>query len=176
MISTVTKTRSGGTLTVGPPPSTSEPVPVQAECPYLSADQVSLITGQRHGPTEIIQVQPYPICRFYRSDGGLQATVRIIRTENAAAAVAAVNQHVPVDVSQPAAKPAGWSGGSITKGQQVADAPNALSIYAVSKGTIAVVAEENEAPSIKARTIAICSIYALHLEPGPSPDYCSAES
>ena len=51
---------------------------------------------------------------------------------------------------------------------------SAGSVYAVSKGNVAVVAEEDESPSIKARVMAICAIYGLSLEKGQAPDYCSA--
>ena len=49
----------------------------------------------------------------------------------------------------------------------------ALSVYAVSKGNVAVVAEEDESPSLKARLMAVCAIYGLGLQPGPVPDYCA---
>ena len=46
---------------------------------------------------------------------------------------------------------------------------SASSVYAVSKGNIAVVAEENESPSIKARVMAVCAIYGLKLKPDRRP-------
>ena len=143
------------------------------ECPYLSADVVSVITGQHHGDTQLVEFEPHPMCVFYRSDGGLMGSVRIIEAANPQQAVAAVNQHVPIADSQPASQPAGWSGGSITSAGQMTQDSNAKSVYAVSKGNIAVIAEENESPSIKARVMAVCAIYGLKLGSGPTPDYCS---
>ena len=172
--STVTRTIPGTTRTAGPPPTTSEPPAREADCPYLDADLVSAITGQHHGSTQVTAVPGLPICTFYRSDGGWMASVRFIAAKTSAQAVAAVNEHVPVDSSQPADQPAGWVGGSITRGSKVADATDALSVYAVSRGPIAVVAKENESPSIKARVIAVCAIYGAGLQSGEKPDYCQA--
>lgn len=171
-VSTVTRTLPGTTHTVGPPPATSEPPAQQGDCPYLDADVVSQITGQHHGSTQVTAVPGLPICTFYRSDGGWMASVRFVKAESPAQAVAAVNQYVPVNSSQPADQPNGWVGGSTTKGSKVADATDALSVYAVSRGPIAVVAKENESPSIKARVIAVCAIYGAGLQQGQAPDYC----
>ena len=170
---TVTRTLSGTTITVGPPAATRVPAAVDGECPYLSADVVSIITGQHHGQTQLVDLAPHPMCVFYRSDGGLMGSVRVIKAANPQAAVAAVNQHVPVAGSQPASQPAGWVGGSVTSGGQMTQDSTAKSVYAVSKGNIAIVAEEDESPSIKARVMAVCAIYGLKLESGAAPDYCT---
>lgn len=172
---TVTRTSPGVTVTVtvAPPKATATPAATDGTCPYLSADVVSEITGQHHGQTQLVQFTPHPMCVFYRSDGGRMGSVRIIQAGSAAAAVAAVNQHVPVAGSQPATQPAGWSGGSTTSAGQMTQDSQAMSVYAVSKGTVAVVAEENESPSLKARLMAVCAIYGLGLESGPAPDYCA---
>lgn len=134
---------------------------------------VSDITGQHHGQTQLIRLDPHPMCVFYRSDGGRMGSVRVIQASSAAAAAAAVDQHVPIAGSQPAGQPAGWTGGSHTSAGQMTQDSQAMSVYAVSKGTIAVVAEENESPSLKARLMAVCTIYGLGLESGPAPDYCT---
>jgi len=160
-------------VTPKPPPSTREPAPVTQDCPYVSTEAVKLITGQREGPAQIIQTTPYVICLFYRTDGQWSARVRIIQAATSAAAVAAVNQHVPVATSDPADQPAGWTGGSFTTGQKVADSASGRSIYAVSKGTVAIVVEENETPSIKARLIAQCALSGAKLSASPAPASCS---
>ena len=159
---TRTSTRSVtviGEAPIGPaaeqPPATQEPAPVVADCPYLSDDAVADINGQRTGVTTVVDVQPHPICTFTRSDGGWLATVRIVQADTPAAAAAAVDQHVPVDRSNPAADPPGWSGGSMS----TADG----SIYAVSKGNIAVIAEANQPQSIKGRQLATAAITNLGL-------------
>ena len=97
----------------------------------------------------------------------------MIEAASPQAAASAVNQHVPVTGSQPASQPAGWTGGSVTTPGQMTQDSSAQSTYAVSKGNVAVVATEDESPSIKARVMAVCAIYGLKLEAGPAPDYCS---
>lgn len=166
IVSTVTQHQGGSTIMASPPPSTAEPAPVDGECPFLSDDAMAGITGQRGGQTQISATKPYPICTFYRSDGGYRGSVRIVVAATPQAAIAAVDQHVPRDQSYEATKPAGWSGGLLTNDKGEA-------IYAVSKGKIAVIATENETPSIKARNMAECAIYGAKLEPGPAPEYCS---
>jgi hypothetical protein len=160
---------------VGPPASTAQPAATAHPCPYLRDSIVFYITGQHFGPTQVIATKPYPVCMFYRSDGGWLATVRIVKASTPAAAVAAVNQHVPIAGSEPANKPAGWIGGSFTKGKKVADASDSLSVYAVSKGNFAIVAQENDAISIKARSIAICALIGSKLDSEPSSDFCSGQ-
>jgi hypothetical protein len=141
--------------TAQPPAPTDEPPPATGTCPYLSDDQVADINGQHTGVTTVVAVAPQPICTFTRSDGGWLATVRIVAADTPAAAVAAVDQHVPVDRSNPADDPAGWSGGSM--------ATDRGSIYAVSKGSVAVIAEANQPQSIKGRQLAVAAIVNLGL-------------
>ena len=144
-----------GSPTAQPPAPTDEPAPVAGACPYLPDDQVADINGQRTGVTTVVEVSPQPVCTFTRSDGDWLATVRIVQADTPAAAVAAVNQHVPVDGSNPADDPAGWSGGSMPTDRG--------SIYAVSKGPVAVIAEANQPQSIKGRQLAAAAIANLGL-------------
>lgn len=152
---TITSTVPGATIVAEPPPATAEPAPVDGTCPYLTDDAAADINGQHTGTTQIVEVTPYPICIFSRSDGGFLASVRIIAADTPQAAVAAVDAHVPIDKSNPAGQPAGWSGGSMVT--------DTGSVYAVSKGTIAVVAESNQQQSIKGRQMAADAIAALGL-------------
>ena len=152
---TVTSTIAGTTITATAPPSTDEPAPIDGQCPYLSTDDVADINGQHTGTTQIIDVQPYPVCVFYRSDGGWMASIRIIQADTPQAAVAAVDQHVPIDGSDPASQPPGWTGGSMVT--------DAGSVYAVSKGPIAIVAESNQQQSIKGRQMVIKAVSNLGL-------------
>ena len=141
--------------TAAPPPATSEPASVPGDCPYLSDTDVADINGQHTGQTQIIDVKPYPICVFSRSDGDWMATVRVIQAATPQAATAAVDAHVPVDSSNPANQPPGWTGGAIVTADK--------SIYAVSKGSIAVVAESNQLQSIKGRQMVIKTVANLGL-------------
>jgi len=152
---TVTSTVPGNTITAAAPPSTSEPAPADGDCPYLATDAVADINGQHTGTTQIIDVQPYPVCVFYRSDGGWMASIRIIQADTPQAAVAAVDQHVPIDGSDPASQPPGWTGGSMVT--------DTGSVYAVSKGPIAIVAESNQQQSIKGRQMVIKAVTNLGL-------------
>ncbi|MET0967160.1 MAG: DUF2020 domain-containing protein [Nakamurella sp.] len=152
---TVTSTIPGATILAVPPAQTSEPAPVDGTCPYLSDDDVADINGQHTGTTQVVEVSPHPICLFYRSDGGFLASVRVIQADTAQAAVAAVNAHVPIENSNPANQPPGWAGGS-----KVTDTG---SVYAVSKDSIAVVAETNQQQSIKGRQLVVATVGALGL-------------
>ncbi len=147
---TSTPTRSS-TAPAGPPPATKEPKPEPGTCPYLSDEAVKDANGQHTGQTSIIATKPYPVCVFTRSDGGYLATTRIVVAKTAAQASAAVDQHVPRGQSNPAALSGGWAGGAMGNLDGVPGYPEAASVYAVSKGRIAVIAISNQAQSIKGR-------------------------
>jgi UPF0176 protein len=152
---TITSTVAGATVVAAPPAETPEPAAKDGVCPYLTDDEIADINGQHTGTTQIIEVSPDPICIFSRSDGGFLASVRIIQADTPQAAVAAVDGHVPIEGSNPANQPPGWSGGSMVTGTG--------SVYAVSKGSMAVVAESNQQQSIKGRQMATDAISALGL-------------
>ena len=163
-------------VTVGPPRATAEPEAVDGDCPYLSAAVIRNITGQRTGQTRLVHLTPQPMCIFYRSDGSELGRIRIIKAATPRAAVAAVDQHVPIAGSQPATQPPGWSGGSNTTPGQMTQNSTGESVYAVSRAGVAVVAQENESPSLKARTMAVCAIYGLGLQAGTAPEVCKEQS
>lgn len=152
---TLTSTVGGSTILAAPPASTVEPAPVDGTCPYLPDDVVADINGQRTGTTQIIDVAPHPICVFVRSDGAPLASIRVIQADTPQAAVAAVDAHVPIDGSDPASQPPGWTGGSMVT--------DSGSVYAVSKGNVAVVAESNQQQSIKGRQMVITAVANLGL-------------
>ncbi len=154
-VTSVITSPNGSAQTAAPPPATDEPAAVPADCPYLSDTDVADINGQHTGQTQIIDVKPYPICVFSRSDGEWMATVRVIQADTPEAATAAVDAHVPIDSSDPASQPPGWTGGAMVTADK--------SIYAVSKGPIAVVAESNQLQSIKGRQMVIKTVAALGL-------------
>lgn len=152
---TLTSTVAVSTVLAAPPPSTVEPAPVDSTCPYLADDVVADINGQHTGTTQTIDVAPYPVCVFTRSDGGPLASIRIIAADSPQSAVAAVDAHVPIEGSDPASQPPGWTGGSMVT--------DTGSIYAVSKGKIAIVAESNQQQSIKGRQMVIQAVTNLGL-------------
>lgn len=149
---------------------------MDGDCPYLSAAVVRNITGQRTGQTRLVHLTPQPMCIFYRSDGSELGRIRIIKAATPRAAVAAVDQHVPIAGSQPATQPPGWSGGSNTTPGQMTQNSTGESVYAVARAGVAVVAQENESPSLKARTMAVCAIYGLGLQAGTAPEVCKEQS
>lgn len=146
-----------------PPPATPEPEPTAGECPYISSAEIADANGQRVSKTLVIATEPYPVCEFYRADGTVQAVTRVVVADSAGAAKASVDQHVPVADSFPVSKPPGWEGGA--KGQQdgVGDYSDARSIYAVSRGDIAVIALSNQKESVKGRQIVTLVIDNLGL-------------
>lgn len=159
---TVITTPTSPTL-VPPPPTTSEPPGEPADCPYLTNAQVEHDNGQGSGTTTVIATEPYPVCEFTRSDGRFLAATRIVVADSAAAAAAAVNQHIPIADSFPVNKPSGWSGGAMATPDGLERYPAARSIYGVSKGKIGVIAISNQAQSIKGRQMAIDIIANLEL-------------
>lgn len=152
---TVTSTLPGAAVIAAAPPATVEPPPVDGRCPYLTDEAVAEINGQRTGTTRVIEVQPAPVCIFSRTDGEWLASVRIVAAETPQAAAAAVDAHVPIDRSDPANEPAGWAGGSMVT--------ESGSVYAISRGSIAIVAESNQRQSIKGRQMVIAAIGTLGL-------------
>ncbi|WP_111764942.1 DUF2020 domain-containing protein [Nakamurella deserti] len=128
---------------------------VEGECPYLSKDQVQSDTGQRMGTTRIRPAEPQPVCEFVRNDGDFLATVRVLELATDTAAVDAVDFYVPRAGSNPETRPTGWTGGSL--------ATDGGSIYGVSKGTAAVIAETNQKQSVYARLLVVHAIENLGL-------------
>jgi UPF0176 protein len=145
------------------PPSTAsetqaalppEPQPTaDGPCPYLDEAYVEETNGQRVSKVATSADQP-PTCFFYRSDGGVQLTVRVY-TGDAAVARAIVDAAAPVATANPAELTGGWQGG--------AEAKDTGAVYAVAKDTAAVVVSTNQEQTIKAKQIAQESITALGL-------------
>ncbi len=146
-------------------PTTPEPAPRQADCPYLDGADLQLMSGERTGTITVIDTAPQPICQFYRIvDGDGQVAVRVFRTPTPQAATAAVDTRIPPAESSPADQSAGWTGGymPLSAGSPAStEFPHATSVYGVSKGTRAVVVWTNR-ETVRNRTIAVATIKALH--------------
>lgn len=147
---TVVTTPTAATL-IAPPSPTPMPEPVTGDCPYLTNAQVEDANGQHTGKTTVYILKPYDICVFTRSSGGFLAATQIVVADTAAQAAAAVNEHVPIGESYPVTHPAGWAGGAMSTPNGLPNYPDAGSIYAVSKGPIAIIAISNQKQSIKGR-------------------------
>ncbi|MGH3877017.1 MAG: DUF2020 domain-containing protein [Actinophytocola sp.] len=138
------------------PAAEAPPVPepsADGPCPYLDTAFVEDTNGQRAGDVKVSADDP-PACFFYRSDGGIQLTVRVFQGE-APVAQAVVDQAAPVDTSNPAELAGGWAGG--------AQPTDEGAVYAVAKEGTAVVVATNQEQTIKAKVVAQEAISALGL-------------
>jgi UPF0176 protein len=133
------------------PPPASEPT-ADGPCPYLKTDFVAQSNGQHVSKVQTSADQPHPSCFFYALNGKLQLTVRVY-VGDPAIATALVDELAPLDSSNPATEPAGWSGGY--------EATDTGAVYAVSKQGVAVAVTTNQKQSVKARTVAKQAIAAL---------------
>ncbi|KDN17742.1 DUF2020 domain-containing protein [Amycolatopsis rifamycinica] len=124
------------------------------DCPYLDSEVVAEANGQHVSKVRVSADQPHPACFFYRPDGKVQLTVRVY-VGDAKTATALVNQAAPLDSSNPASDPSGWKGGYLSTDDGA--------VYAVAKGTAAVIASTNQKQSVKARTVVKKVIAALKL-------------
>ncbi len=125
-----------------------------AQCPYLKSDFVADSNGQHVSKVRVSTDRPHPACFFYRPDGKIQLTVRVY-AGTAEVATGLVNKAAPIDSSNPASDPSGWKGGY--------ESTDDGAVYAVSKGSNAVIVTTNQKQSVKARTVAKQAIAALKL-------------
>lgn len=129
----------------GLPPTEGAVLPprdAQDECPYLPDRQwVSDTLGEMTLGQGLDTRFDTPACVFwsYNEDPSLQVIVRHFTNEDLARE--AVDFYAPIDSTSPASKPAGWSGGRGTF--------PGMSVYAVQKGNMAVIAISNQEQTIK---------------------------
>lgn len=118
----------------------------QTPCPYLETQWVADTNGQRMTGYGIDTRFDPPACVFYSypDDPQLVALVRHEATEADAREV--VDWAAPIATTDPAEEPAGWSGGR--------GGFEDHSVYAVSKGTTAVVVFSNQGQSVKPQLVA----------------------
>lgn len=143
---------SPSSVKVAVPPA-SEPTG-GGPCPYLDTEFVAQANGQHVSRVRTSADKPDPTCFFYALTGKLQLTVRVYAGDPAVA-TALVNQVAPIDSSDPANEPAGWTGGYQATGTGA--------VYAVAKQGVAVVVTTNQLQSIKARSVAKQAIAGLKL-------------
>ncbi len=124
---------------------------------------MSLLAGQRVGRIELIAAAPQPICVFYRIvDGGWLGAVRALDAGSPAQAVGAVDAVVPPAESSPADQPKGWGGGYMLLPEGDQHFPEARAVYAVSKGSHAVMAWNSRDQTVKSRRLVEATVDALH--------------
>ncbi|MFW8625097.1 DUF2020 domain-containing protein [Corynebacterium glutamicum] len=120
----------------------------QTACPYLDTNWVADANGQRvtgYGTDERFST---PSCVFYSYPEEPQLTVIVRDMATTDDAIAVVDWAAPIDSTEPAEEPAGWSGGR--RGGN--DTSGAL--YAVQNGPTAVIVFTNQDQSLKAQLIA----------------------
>ncbi|MFC0429275.1 DUF2020 domain-containing protein [Kutzneria buriramensis] len=157
----VTSTTPAPTSSSTAAPTTTSAVapadPVAAatgQCPYLSSDFVADANGEKVTKVMISADQPHPACFFYSFGNDKQLTVQVY-VGSAGAATALVNKAAPIETSDKADLPGGWSGGS--------EATATGAVFAVSKGGSAVVAVTDQKQTIKAKQVVKQAIAALGL-------------
>jgi hypothetical protein len=149
--------------TVAPPaaerplvPPAPQPV-AEGPCRYLSAESVQTANGERVATVRISRTgtdQPYPACFFLTANGAVQLRTWIV-VATPKTARATVDSAAPVNTSDLAELPGGWSGGS----QPTAEG----AVFAVARQGTAVVITINQRQTISARQIAQQVITTLRL-------------
>lgn len=130
------------------------------DCPYLDTQFVAETNGQKVTAAGTDPRFDTPACVYwsYPEEPQLQVIVRHAATPEEARAV--VDWAAPIDLTDPAEEPAGWSGGraggGVIPGRSGA-------VYAVAKDSTAVVVLTNQKESVKAQLIAEKSIANLGL-------------
>ena len=116
------------------------------ECPYLDTQWLQDTNGQRVTAVGTDNALTPPACVFWSYSEEPQATILVRTFDNPQLAIDMVNWAAPIDTTDPAKEPAGWDGGRFGSEDR--------SIYAVSKGSTAVVVFSNQGQSFKAQKIA----------------------
>lgn len=130
-------------------PATQEP------CPYLDGQWLADTNGQRLISQGVDHRFDTPACQFWSYEQAPQATVIVRHMNTEEEAIAVVDWAAPIDSTEPAEEPEGWSGGR-RGGPEGA-------IYAVQKGNVAVVVFSDQEQSFKAELIAKETITNLGL-------------
>ena len=132
----------------------------QEKCPYLDTDWVSAANGQRTLGVGLDTRFDTPACVFWSYPEEPHLTVIVRDMPDVESAIAVVDWAAPVDTTEPAEEPAGWSGGRAGAGM-VPGRDGAL--YAVQKDDRAVVVFSNQDQSLKAERVAEEAITRLGL-------------
>ena len=141
-------------VTVSSAPSSAAVAPVSAgvnavqdgPCPYLDAQVVADLNGQKVLRTAVDPSFDPVACQFWSYGDAPQLTVLVRHMGSVDDARAVVDHYAPIGSTSPASSPAGWDGG---RGPVDGGA-----VYAVSKDDTAVVITTNQAQSVKAELVA----------------------
>lgn len=127
----------------------------QVACPYLESQWVADTNGQRVLGSGIDERFDTPGCVFWSYAEEPQLTVMVRHMRSEAEAEGVVNWAAPIDTTEPAEEPAGWTGGRMGSPGRA--------LYAVYKGSTAVVVFSNQDQSLKAELVAKETIKNLGL-------------
>lgn len=119
------------------------------ECPYLNTEWAADTNGQRVTGVGVDNTFDIPACVFWSYPEEPQLTVIVRSTTSSNEAMDIVDWAAPVDSTELAEKPDGWSGGRGSGGEG-----STAAVYAVAKNTTAVVVFTNQEQSLKAQLVA----------------------
>lgn len=134
------------------PPETSEPDLLQvepvteAECPYLSVDEVSRLNGELATDVRIDDRVDPAACFFYSADGAVQLTTTVYAVDSEEAAARLVDESAPVGESERSDVEGGWTGG------RTGGAGGALVVLA--RGTQVLAVQSTQEQSVKVQRVA----------------------
>ena len=118
----------------------------RTDCPYLDTQWVADTNGQRVTGVGIDERFDTPACVYWSYPEEPQLTVIVRHMDSVDAATAVVDWAAPIASTDPAEEPEGWSGGRF--------GGNGHALYAVQKGSTAVVVFSNQEQSIKPQLVA----------------------
>lgn len=133
------------------------------ECPYLDTAWVEETNGQRVLGVGTDPRFDTPACVYWSYPDAPQLTVIVRDMPDEASAIAVVDWAAPIDSTEPAEEPEGWSGGRAGAGMVPGGLPTGHdgALYAVQKDNRAVVVFTNQDQSLKAELVAKEVIGAL---------------
>lgn len=148
---------AAGALPVDLLPEPQEP---GATCPYLDTEFVATTNGQRVTDVALDHRFDPPACLFWSYAETPQAIVLVRTEESEDTARGVIDWAAPVDLTEPAEEPEGFSGGRGSIGESGLDG---YSVYAVQHASTSVVVFSDQAQTIKPQLIAEETIRALGL-------------
>lgn len=105
-----------GTIRTAPPETTEPEIPVaepttRAECPYLSAEEVSELNDEQATEVRIDDGFDPAACFFYGADEAVQLTTTVHTVDSAERAAQLVEESAPAATSERVEAEGGWTGG-----------------------------------------------------------------
>ncbi|UVE96742.1 DUF2020 domain-containing protein [Dietzia sp. B32] len=105
-----------GTIRTAPPETSAPELPsvepvAKADCPYLSAEEVSRLNGAPVTDVRIDDGVEPAACFFYDGDGAVQLTTTVYSVASPERAMELVQESAPAAEAEPSEAEGGWSGG-----------------------------------------------------------------